>query len=97
MNSETLKKAKELEQQIRIVEDEIKLYDPKNNVVCLQVQDHYGNKGPCLKLYAFKGQEWEALDCVGDKIREEYAKFLKATQKILIKRLNELKKELESL
>ena len=29
MNSETLKKAKELEQQIRIVEDEIKLYDPK--------------------------------------------------------------------
>lgn len=96
MNPETLKKAKELEMQISLVEKEIKRYDPKNNIVCLQIEDHYGNKGPRLQLYAFKGADL-ILDKPADKIREEYAKFLKKSQDILTEKLNELKKELETL
>lgn len=46
MDPETLKKAKELEQQISIVEAEIEKYNPKNHITWLQMQDHYGNKGP---------------------------------------------------
>lgn len=97
MDTTTLKKANDLQAQIDIVKREIEKYDPKNNIVCLQTQDHYGNKGVYLKMYAFKDLDHDALDKPGDLIRDEYRKFLKASQEILKKRLKELEKELANL
>lgn len=61
------------------------------------MQDHYGNKGPVLRLYAFKDNDYIALDKPADEIRKAYQHFLKTSQKILLTRLEELKEQLNSL
>lgn len=97
MKTETLEQAKLLAEQIKWLEDEIKGFDEKHSCCHLQVQDHYGNKGHVIKLYAYKDIGIIAIGNIDDELRKEFKKFLISSTKTLQKRIDELKKQLEKL
>lgn len=97
MKTETLEQAKSLHDQIKWLEDEIKCFDEKHSVCHLQVQDHFGNKGHIIKLYAYRDIGVTAIGNTDDILRIEYKKFLKQATKAIQKRIDELKKQLEKL
>lgn len=97
MDPETLKKANDLAQQIKFLESELSGFENKSSCVHLQMMDHYGNKGPVLKLYAFGTDGSVAMGSADDKMREEFDTFLAKCVAIINRRIKDLKKELKSL
>ena len=98
MKTEVLEKAKELENQIILLEKEKLYFNKENKWVHLQVQDHYGNKGCIIKTYA---QSYELTTAMGYelqmKIPEEYGLFIGKINKAIQDRIDYLKSKLEQL
>jgi len=97
MKLEDLEKAKELEDQIKIIDNLLDKYDPKHYIVNLQVQDHYGNKSHIIPIYAFEIKVSRALNYSDDLLRTYYKEFLHKSTAFLNGRKETLIKELEAL
>ncbi len=97
MNTETLKMANSINTHIEWLENEIKCFDERHNCCYLQYQDHFGNKGHIIKLYAFGDIGNAAMGSTDMILRYEYKEFLKNSTTAIQKRIDELKKQLEKL
>lgn len=96
MTEKDYKRAQQIKEDLSILKDhEIHCFNPERKWVYLQISDHYGNKGPTIKTYAFThnafGSKLESF------IADKYGEFLQQVSTKILARIKELKEEFNNL
>ncbi len=97
MEIEIFKKANEIQNHIDFWEKELKQFKIDDSCCYhLQLQDHYGNKGSIIKLYAYESGNIK-IEGIDDLLREQFKVFILKSHNIISKRINNLKEQLKEL